>query len=303
VFAVETASELDPRLRRPWLLEAGLAVTVIATVKLLLHLFTDRNYGYFVDELYYLSCARHLAWGYVDQPPLIAFVTWLVSALLGDSLSTIRLLPAVSGAVRILLTGLITRELGGRRFAQGLAALCVLLAPGFLALDHFLTMNTFEPLFWMGCAWLVIRMIRSGNTRLWLWFGLLAGAGLENKYSMAMFGFGVVAGLLLTEQRRLLQTKWLWIGGAVAFLLFLPNVLWNIQHGFPFLELQENIRRSGRNVALPPPRPLVCSATHPTLAALEELELAPQHGRCFGGRPQLSIPARVPNFLTLAALF
>ncbi|MGA7236848.1 MAG: glycosyltransferase family 39 protein [Bryobacteraceae bacterium] len=167
-----------------------------------LHLYAGRQYGYLDDELYYLDCARRLAWGYVDQPPLIALVTWLERALLGDSLSAIRFLPALSGAAKILLTGLITRELGGGCFAQGLAALCVLLAPGLLALDHFLTMNSFEPPFWMGCAYLVIRMIRTGNTRLWLWFGLLAGVGFENKYSMAVFGFGIVVGLLLTEQRR-----------------------------------------------------------------------------------------------------
>lgn len=221
-------------------------------MKLALHLYAGRRYGYFVDELYYLACARHLAWGYVDQPPLIALVAWLERALMGDSLSAIRFLPALSGAAKVLLTGLIARELGGRRFAQGLAALCVLLAPGLLALDHFLSMNTFEPLFWMGCAYVTIRMVRTGNTKLWLWFGVLAGVGVENKYSMAIFGFGIVAGLLLTEQRSLLRTRWLWISGAIAFLLFLPNLLWNIQYHFPFLELQENIKRSGRNVAMPP---------------------------------------------------
>src|SRR5437762_8437641 len=111
-------------------------VFCIAACKLLLHLYAGRHYGYFVDELYYLACARHLAWGYVDQPPLIALVAWLERALLGDSLSAIRFLPALSGAAKVLLTGLISRELGGRAFAQGVAALCVLLAPGLLALDH-----------------------------------------------------------------------------------------------------------------------------------------------------------------------
>jgi len=252
VTETETESDADPSSQKPWLRRAGLAVGVIAAVKLALHLYAGRHYGYFVDELYYLACARHLAWGYVDQPPLIALVAWLERALLGDSLSAIRFLPAVSGAAKILLTGLIAREFGGRHFAQGLAALCLLLAPGLLALDHFLSMNTFEPLFWMGCAYLTIRMVRTGNTRLWLWFGMLAGVGLENKYSMAIFGFGIVVGLLLTEQRWLLRTKWLWIGGAIAFLFFLPNLLWNIYYHFPFLELQENIKRSGRNVAMPP---------------------------------------------------
>src|SRR5271157_1983345 len=171
---------------------AGKRLTITATAlvlcitagKLLLHLYAGRHYGYFADELYYLACARHLAWGYVDQPPLIALVAAIERASLGDSLSAIRFLPALAGAGMVLLTGLIARELGGKRFAQGLAALCALLAPGILALDHFLSMNTFEPLFWMGCAYLAIRMVRTGDTRLWLWFGVVAGVGLENKYSM-----------------------------------------------------------------------------------------------------------------------
>jgi dolichyl-phosphate-mannose-protein mannosyltransferase len=251
-MVTEAGNESDSSSRKTWLREAGLGVGIIAAVKLALHLYAGRHYGYFIDELYYLACSRHLALGYVDQPPLIALVAWLERALFGESLSAIRFLPALSGAAKLLFTSLIARELGGRRFAQGLAAFCVLLAPGMLALDHFLSMNTFEPLFWMGCAYLAIRIVRTGNTRLWIWFGVVAGVGLENKYSMAIFGFAVVVGLLLTEQRRLLQTKWLWIGGAIAFLFFLPNLLWNIHYHFPFLELQENIKRSGRNVAMSP---------------------------------------------------
>ncbi len=248
----ETGSDSNSSASGGWFRGLGAAVWIAAAAKLILHLYAGRHYGYFTDELYYLACSRHLAWGYVDQPPLIALATWLERSLLGDSLPAIRLLPALSGAAKVLLTGMIARELGGKRLAQGLAALCVLLAPGMLALDHILSMNTFEPLFWMSCAYLVVRMTRTGNTRLWLWFGVVAGVGLQNKYSMAIFGFLIVAGLLLTEQRRLLWTKWLWIGGVIAFLIFLPNLLWNIHHHFPFLELQRNIQRSGRNVAMPP---------------------------------------------------
>ena len=157
--------------RQPWIKSAGAVVAAVAAVKLLLHLYAGRRYGYFADELYYLACARHLAWGYVDQPPLIALAARVARLCLGDSLAAIRFLPALAGAGTVLLTGLIARELGGKRFAQGLAALCALAATGFLAFDHFLSMNAFEPLFWMGCAWVVIRIIRTGNTRLWLWFG------------------------------------------------------------------------------------------------------------------------------------
>ncbi len=238
--------------RRPWLLGTGLAVSVIALVKLLVHLYAGRHYGFFVDELYYLACAQHLDWGYVDQPPLIALVAKLVRLTLGDSLPAIRLLPAIAGAATVVLTGALARELGGGRLAQALAALCVLLAPGVLAFDHLFTMNAFEPLFWMGCAYLVIRIVRTGNGKLWLWFGALAGLGLENKHSMLIFGFGVALGLVLTRQRRWLRSPWLWAGAGIAFLLFLPNLWWNIRHHFPFLELQRNIHRSGRDVALSP---------------------------------------------------
>jgi 4-amino-4-deoxy-L-arabinose transferase-like glycosyltransferase len=227
-------------------------VALIAALKLALHLYTGGRYGYFVDELYYIACAHHLDWGYVDQPPLIAGIVRITRAALGDSLVALRLPAALAGAGTVLITGLIARELGGTRFAQCLAALCVVLAPGFLALDHFLSMNVFEPLFWLGCAYLMIRIIRTGNAKLWLWFGLLAGMGLENKHSMLIFGSGMVAGLALTRQRHWLRSPWFWAGGAIALLVFLPNLLWNIQNHFPFLELQANIRGSGRDVALSP---------------------------------------------------
>jgi 4-amino-4-deoxy-L-arabinose transferase-like glycosyltransferase len=231
---------------------AAAIILCLAAAKLMIHLYAGRHYGYFVDELYYLACSRHLDWGYVDQPPLIALIAWIARSLFGDSLPAIRFLPAVAGAAEIALTALIARELGGNRFAQGFAALVALAAPAILAGDNLLTMNAFEPLFWMGCAWLVIRMIKTENRRLWVWFGILAGFGLENKYSMLIFGASIVVGLLLTPQRRLLRSSWLWIGGGLALLLFLPNLLWNVQHHFPFLELQANIRRSGRDVALTP---------------------------------------------------
>jgi dolichyl-phosphate-mannose-protein mannosyltransferase len=231
---------------------AGLVVGVIAALKLLVHLYAGRHYGYFIDELYYLACADHLDWGYVDQPPLIALVAKAVRSLLGDSLPAIRLVPAAAGAGAVILTGLVARELKGGIFAQGLAALMVLLAPGILAIDHFLSMNCLEPLFWTGCAYVLIRIVKTGDQQLWIWFGILTGFGLENKYSMVFFVSGIVLGLLLGPERRVFRTPWIWIGALIAFLIFLPNLVWNVRHHFAFLELQANIRRSGRNVGLTP---------------------------------------------------
>jgi Dolichyl-phosphate-mannose-protein mannosyltransferase len=247
-----------------WFTTGPAIVAGLAAVKLLVHLYTGRHYGYFIDELYYLACAQHLAWGYVDQAPLIAFVANFVRMMLGNSLPAIRLLPALAGAGLVFLTGSLARELGGGRFAQGLAALAVLAAPGNLAIDNFLSMNAFEPLFWMGCALVLVRIIKTGNEKLWLWFGVLAGIGLENKHSMLIFGFALTVGLLLTPQRKIMRSPWFWMAGALAFLIFLPNLIWNIQHHFPFLELQANIRSSGRNTDLPPWRMF----TEETLAML-----------------------------------
>ena len=117
-------------------------------------------------------------------------------------------------------------------------------------MNHYVSMNAFEPVFWMTCALLVLRFINTGNQKLWLWFGLLAGIGLNNKYSMAFFGAGIVLGLLLTPHRKVFQRPWIWLGGLIAFVLITPNLLWNVQHHFPFAELMANIRRSGRNVSL-----------------------------------------------------
>jgi hypothetical protein len=111
-------------------------------------------------------------------------------------------------------------------------------------------MNAFEPLCWTGCTYILVRIINTGNEKLWLWFGMLAGIGLQNKYSMAIFAFGVVIGLLLTPERRAFVRPWIWLGGVVAFLIFLPNFIWNVQHHWPFVELMRNIKASGRDVEL-----------------------------------------------------
>ncbi len=224
----------------------------VTMVKLLVHVAVSQRYGYFVDELYYLACARHLDWGYVDQPPLIAVVARFVEATLGNSLVLIRLVPAFAGGLEVLLAGMIARELGAGAYGQGLAALATLVAPGILTIDGFFSMNALEPLFWLGCAWLLIRILKTDNSKLWLWFGILAGIGVENKYSMLMFGAGLVVGLLLTPERRLLTSPWPWFAFGAVILIFLPNLIWNVHYHFPFLELQANIRHSGRDVALQP---------------------------------------------------
>jgi Dolichyl-phosphate-mannose-protein mannosyltransferase len=227
-------------------------VLALAGVKLLFHLLTANRYGIFRDELYYLACGEHLDWGYVDQPPLIALTAWIARHLFGDWLIGLRLLPALAGAATVWLTGKLTREMGGGAFAQILAALAVVAVPIYLVLHHWLTMNAFEPLIWIACVWCIVRAINRGEARYWILFGLLAGLGMENKYTTAFFVFAVVIGLILTRERHFIATPYLWIGAAFALSIFLPNLIWLVRHDFPFLELMHNIRRTHRDVVRGP---------------------------------------------------
>ena len=241
-----------PFEKHSWISSDMALIWAIAAAKFLFHCYYNNRYGYFRDEFDYIACGNHLAWGYVDQPPLIPFLIHVSRAALGDSLRAIRFIPALASSLLVVQTALIAREFGGRRFALLLSAIAVVIAPQYLSNGSLLTTNCLEPNLWMGCAYFVILAIKRDQPRYWVWFGVVAGIGLEEKYTMALFGFGIVLGLLLTEQRRFLLDKWLWIGGAAAFLIFLPNLLWNIHDHWPFLELMRNIRADGRDVVLGP---------------------------------------------------
>jgi 4-amino-4-deoxy-L-arabinose transferase-like glycosyltransferase len=230
----------------------AILIIVFSTVALVIHLLTNGRYGYFRDELYYIACGQHLAFGYVDQPPLSILLLRLSQVFLGSSLFAIRILPALAGAATVTITGLIARELRGRGWAIALACAGSLCALFNLAVGNFFSMNAFEPLFWMGCVYLLVRIINGGSPTLWLWSGFLLGLGFENKHSAAFFAAGIFVALLLTPERRHLVEKWIWFGGLIAFAIALPNILWQVRHHFPTYELLSNVARSDKNVPLSP---------------------------------------------------
>lgn len=232
----------------------GMTLTAcIAAFSFVLHMVFNNRYGYFRDEFDYIICGRHLAWGYVDQPPLLPVLSRIFLAIFGESLRSVRLLPALTSAALILLTGMITRELGGKRFAVAMSAVTVLIAPIYLSGGSLLTSNCdLEVLLWMGCVYFAVLAVKHDQPRYWLWFGVVAGIGLQEKYSISVLGFAIVIGLLLTPQRRLLFSRWMWLGGLAAFLIFLPNLLWNIANHWPFVELMRNIKADGRDIVLSP---------------------------------------------------
>ncbi|MGP8187619.1 MAG: ArnT family glycosyltransferase [Terracidiphilus sp.] len=213
------------------------------------------GYGFFRDELYFLVCGHHLAWGYVDQPPMVALQARLAELLFGISPTGDRVFSFLAGGVAVALTGLLTWQFGGRRPAQILAMTCVLSAPVFLGTTNFLTMNSFEPCFWMGSLWVVLRLADgSAKPRAWLLFGLLAGLGIENKHSTVFFLVALLAGLLLSPQRRILRSRWCAAGVAVLVLVALPNFLWECTHHFATYEFLKAVAHTDKNL---PHSPLI----------------------------------------------
>ncbi len=214
----------------------------LALVKLLVHLGTNLfgGYGIFRDEFYYIACSKHLAWGYVDQPPFSIALLWLNRQLFGDSLFALRLLPAVAGAFTVLLAGLIARKLGGGKFAQALAAVSALCAPLLLGMNGYFSMNSFDILLWILALYLVAVLADDDATKNWVLLGIVLGLGLLNKISFLWLGAGLFAGLLLTRHRRQLLTKEPWLAAGLALLFFLPHVVWQVLNDFPTLEFIRN---------------------------------------------------------------
>jgi len=240
---------LDPQIepshtiRSSWMLRLeNLVLLIPAAITLLVHLLAINGYGIHGDELYYLACSDHLDSGYVDQPPLSILLLHIERAAFGDSMLSIRLLPAIAGFFTVLLTGLLARRMGAGLFGQLLAGLCSLVAPVYLAIHHFFSMNAFDPLFWLAAVYLIVRIIDEGKPMLWVWFGLVMGLGLQNKIGIVFLGFGIFVGLLLTKQRRLLFSRWVWVGALLAILLMIPNLIWQATHDWPTLEWIANAR-------------------------------------------------------------
>jgi len=237
------AGNADRSTEGGWLRTGGAGVLIVAALALALHFALNGRYGYWIDELYFMACGDHLDWGYVDHPPLIALVAKGSRLLLGDSLFAIRFFPAIAVAALIVLTGAMAHTLGGGRHAQWIAAIAASVVPVYVLFGNLLTMNAFEPLFWVGCAYLTALMAKNASPRLWLVVGIVAGVGMLNKHSMAFFAAALMVGIAVSPQRRLLLNRWTWLGAALAGLIATPNLLWEMGHGWPTVELLANAKR------------------------------------------------------------
>jgi hypothetical protein len=228
------------------------AVFGVALLRVLIYIVAAPNYGYFRDEMYYLACGEHPAWGYMDQPPLIAWMAWVLEHTIGVSLYALRLLPMLSNVACIVVTALLARKLGGGRWAMFLASLAILVAPIYLAFSHLFTMNAFDPLLWTLIAWFLVDLFQTGKEGNWIWIGVLTGITLLNKYGVLFFIPGLLAGVAFSPVRRSLARPWFWTGAAIATVIALPNFLWQLHWSFPFVQLVRGVRDNGRDVMLSP---------------------------------------------------
>jgi 4-amino-4-deoxy-L-arabinose transferase-like glycosyltransferase len=213
-----------------WIGLAAAAVLVAVTAP-----FMSR-YGWDRDELYFLAAAHHLALGYVDFPPLIAATGWIVDQLAPNSLLALRIVSLAAGAGTVILVTFIARELGGGHRAQGLAAVAWALTPYILGSASIFHPTWLDTLAWVGFLYVAVRLLLRQDPRLWLVLGLIAGVGLQAKYTIAVLIVVFAASLMFTSERRQLRTMWPWMGLTIAVLLLLPNVVWQVQHGWPSLQ-------------------------------------------------------------------
>ena len=236
-------AELPALATRPVIMIAvALAVLLIA--------FSDR-YGYHRDELYFVQCGRHLAWGYPDQPPLVPLIARLMTDLVPGSLVVLRLPSALAAALLVWLTALATREAGGGRAAQLLACAAVALAPVVTGSSHLLSTTTFDLPAWALLGWLLLRILRTGDQRLWIPAGLAAGVGLLDTDLVAFLVIAVVVSLLITGPRAPFRSAWFYGGGFIAAALWAPYLAWQASHGWPERAVAEGIAhgQSGTSAA------------------------------------------------------
>jgi len=208
------------------------AVFGIAVAVALVHIATNNRYGFHRDELQFLSDARHLDWGFVSYPPLTPFLEYLSLKLFGLSMVGLRLFSVLAQALVLVLTGLMTYQFGGKRLAQVTAVLAVALSPLPLFEGTEFQYTSFDYLWWVLCAYFVVRLLGTEDRRWWLAIGGAVGAGLMTKYTIGVLALGILCGFALTQRRYLLR-NWMFVCGCgLAVCLALPNLVWQAHHGF-----------------------------------------------------------------------
>jgi Dolichyl-phosphate-mannose-protein mannosyltransferase len=241
----ELIASLHPVAWPPVLLAVGAMVALLLSY--------SGRYGYHRDELYFLSCAKRMAWGFVDQPPVTPGIAWVSERIAPGSLVFLRVWPAIFVAGAVVVAVLCARELGAGRLGQTATAIALAAAPGLLLAGHLLSTATLDTLLWAAVAFLVLRLLRTKDERLWLPIGLVLGVGLLNKWTIGLLVLGLLVGILARPERRLLASPWFAAGVGIALVLWAPNLWWQSQHEWAQIQMltviQERSSGLGETIA------------------------------------------------------
>jgi hypothetical protein len=244
-FMSTSGDQVAPGFKAPWRTDTGadqplsVWVWIITAAVAVLHMICAGQYDIFRNELYFIVCGRHPAFGYVDQPPLVPLLA-AATQLFGINVWLLRLPAVLAAAGLVPLTAAFARLLGGDARAQILAALAVALAPALIGLTAILTTATFEPLTWTACAYLLTYAWLRNQPRALIWAGVVAGVSMQAKYGIVIWLLALFAGLLVTPARRVLSWRACWIGLGIAALIAVPSIIWQAANGWPFLILVAN---------------------------------------------------------------
>jgi hypothetical protein len=229
---------------------------ILGALALGIHAIANQHYDFFRDELYFIVCGRHPAWGYVDQPPLVPLIAGFADWATPGSLLALRTMPALMSALTIAGSVLLVRRLDGKPFAQWLAGLCTFLAPFQLSTGLLLVTDLFLPLAWIGCSLVLIRILQTGDQRRWLIIGAITGFALWSKY-LILFDLAALAVVMpFTPLRRAFATPWPYLAALLAALIIAPNAVWQWRHDWPFLEIGAH-GANGKNVVMSLPQYLL----------------------------------------------
>jgi 4-amino-4-deoxy-L-arabinose transferase-like glycosyltransferase len=228
------------RIKFLQLSQASLVIIIGAILKFALHLYIAPGYGFFFDELYTIALSRHLAFGYVDLPPLVPALVALSRLILGESLFALHIFPALAGSFTLVFVCLIAKEFGGKTFAVALTALGFIAVPGWLMVDSIFCYDSIDQLILAAFLFCLVRFLRTGNKRLWIVLGFLAGLAALTKMTILFLGPGFLVALLASNYRRDLITPWPWLGAALFLVLVSPYLLWQSANHWPTLEYWMN---------------------------------------------------------------
>ena len=217
-------------------------IVFFTVLKLVIHLVSNSHFGFHRDELLYMAMSEHLDWGYKEVPPFIAGISWFSYAFLGDSVFAMRILPSIASALIVFMTGLFVISMNGRRFSIIVACSAMVISPSFLASGYLLQPVVFDQLFWVISAYLIVKHIQTRKTSYIYLLGVAVGLGMLTKYTMAFFIIALISALLISPQRRILLNKAWIIAFSIAFIIFLPNLIWQITHELPVVSHMKELK-------------------------------------------------------------